>query len=112
MENEASGTVSGLIRKIQSCRVPPHPVECRSIKRINELRTTKRRTVDGSPMHRGAGENSELAHHLHLPFTGWDACCNKVVLAVHYHETQQNAGQLSRPRGQSAPCDFSQARPP
>src|SRR5207245_11359287 len=99
MDDDALLTVSGLITKIQSCPVSPHPVECRSIKRINELRTTKHHIVDGSPMHRGADENSELAHHLHLRFTGWDACCNKAVLAVYHHEKRQDAEQLTRRRG-------------
>jgi DNA-binding response OmpR family regulator len=34
--------------------------------------------------------------------------CNKAVLAVYHHETRQDAGQLSRRRGQSPPSKLSE----
>ena len=57
-----------MIRKIQSYSVDSHSLGNRSAKRISELRESKSHAIDSSQMNRGADENSELAHHLHLLF--------------------------------------------
>jgi hypothetical protein len=49
--------------------------------RINELRKGKYDAMDGSQMNRGAEEDFELAHDLHLLFTVsaafWDPFCQE-----------------------------------